>query len=341
MRENKLSKGKIPKVSRKAAGFINMIRRSTMKKQAKAISLALMAILTVSTLSACNGTNNNNASTGGTTGSTGTGTTSTATSEDDTQPIKLTVSWSTSDGLTDIPNPSSSGNNYDVLQAWHSLHPNVTLNAVTNTTDSVIAMYAAGNAPDVVRVDAWAEFPTYASRNMLLPIDSYVAADKTISLSDAFPIMDMFMWDGSKQGTGKLYGIIKDWGPDTGLFINKSCFTAAGLTVPTVGQVLSFDELATDANKMTIKASNGSIPSTVSPTGPVSSTCPAPCSHGMRCKAAHGGTTAVSISTTPPSRPFATTTSPTPKPARSPAGCTPITGGKAPPLQTTRRRLRP
>jgi multiple sugar transport system substrate-binding protein len=114
------------------------------------------------------------------------------------------------------------------------------------------AMYAAGNPPDVFRVQA-AGIPQYISRRMVKDLQQYFAASKLLKPDDLAPANNFYKSDGKKVGSGDLYGMVKDWSPDFTLYAYKKAFTDAGITVPSDTQALTYDELAALAKKVNKK----------------------------------------------------------------------------------------
>ncbi|TMC54543.1 MAG: extracellular solute-binding protein [Chloroflexi bacterium] len=114
------------------------------------------------------------------------------------------------------------------------------------------AMYAAGNPPDIFRVQA-AGIPQYISRRMLKDLQPYFANSKVLKIDDLAPANNFYKSDGKKVGTGDLYGMVKDWSPDFTLYAYKKPFAEAGVTVPSDSQPLTYDELAAIAKKVNKK----------------------------------------------------------------------------------------
>jgi len=83
------------------------------------------------------------------------------------------------------------------------------------------AMYAAGNPPDIFRVQA-AGIPQYISRRMLKDLQPYFANSKVLKIDDLAPANNFYKSDGKKVGSGDLYGMVKDWSPDFTLYAYKA-----------------------------------------------------------------------------------------------------------------------
>src|SRR6266540_4295127 len=92
------------------------------------------------------------------------------------------------------------------------------------------AMYAAGNPPDVFRVQA-AGVPQYISRKMVKNLQPYFANSKLLKPDDLAPANNFYKWDGKAIGKGDIYGMVKDWSPDYTLFAYTKAFEAAGKRV--------------------------------------------------------------------------------------------------------------
>src|SRR5438094_673422 len=114
------------------------------------------------------------------------------------------------------------------------------------------AMYAAGNPPDLFRVQA-AGVPQYISRKMVKNLQPYFAASKVLKPDDLAPSNNFYKWDGKVVGKGDLYGMVKDWSPDFTLFAYTKAFDEAGVKVPSDSAPLSYQELRALANKVNRK----------------------------------------------------------------------------------------
>jgi multiple sugar transport system substrate-binding protein len=62
-----------------------------------------------------------------------------------------------------------------------------------------------------------------------------------------------YWYAGLSVGSGKIYGMVKDWSPDMTLWINKTIFQQQGVPVPADDKRLSYQDLATMAPKLTKK----------------------------------------------------------------------------------------
>lgn len=105
------------------------------------------------------------------------------------------------------------------------------------------AMLAANNPPDVVR-DAGANVTPYlVHKGLAAELDDYIANSSLINTDDLQPINDVWRFDGSVQGAGPRYGIIKDFSLDSQFWMLSDVAEQAGLTLPTPDKPWTFDEL--------------------------------------------------------------------------------------------------
>jgi len=123
------------------------------------------------------------------------------------------------------------------------------IEVVKSDLTTLYAMWAAGNPPDIFRVQA-AGLPQYISRKMVKSLQSYFANSKLLKPEDLAPANSFYRSDGKTVGKGDLYGMVKDWSPDFTLFAYTKAFADAGVTVPSDTTPLSYDELHALAKKV-------------------------------------------------------------------------------------------
>lgn len=118
------------------------------------------------------------------------------------------------------------------------------------------AMLAANNPPDVVR-DAGANVTPYlVHKGLAAELDDYIANSSLINTDDLQPINDVWRFDGSVQGAGPRYGIIKDFSLDSQFWMLSDVAEQAGLTLPTPDKPWTFDELLENSKAMTSRSGN-------------------------------------------------------------------------------------
>src|SRR6266540_810673 len=139
------------------------------------------------------------------------------------------------------------------LKPFLDTHPNIKVEFIKNDLARFQAMVAAGNPPDVFRVQA-AGIPQLIARKLLLDLQTYFDASKLLKPADLAPANDSYKWDGTKIGQGHLYGMVKDWSPDYTIFAYTKAFSDAGVAVPSDAEPLTYQavyELGKQVNKMT------------------------------------------------------------------------------------------
>jgi len=127
------------------------------------------------------------------------------------------------------------------------------IEVVKSDLTTLYAMWAAGNPPDLFRVQA-AGVPQYISRKMVKNLQSYFANSKLLKTDDLAPANNFYKWDGKQVGKGDLYGMVKDWSPDFTLYAYTKAFDDAGVKVPSDTTPLTYDELRDLAKKVNKKA---------------------------------------------------------------------------------------
>lgn len=117
-------------------------------------------------------------------------------------------------------------------------------------TEKILTQIAGGNPVDVMFVNA-EQFYIYAKKNILLPLNEYVAKDK-MQLDKFYPkIIDKFTVDNN------FYVLPRDIAPVCVVFYNKDLFNKAGLKYPTADW--SWDDMRSMASKMQAKNADGSV----------------------------------------------------------------------------------
>src|SRR3989441_7615877 len=127
------------------------------------------------------------------------------------------------------------------------------IEVVPSDLTTLYAMYAAGNPPDLFRVQA-AGVPQYISRKMVKNLQPYFAASKVLKPDDLAPANNFYKWDGKQVGKGDLYGMVKDWSPDFTLYAYTKAFDEASVKIPSDTTPLTYDELRDLAKKVNKKS---------------------------------------------------------------------------------------
>ncbi|MFJ6376115.1 extracellular solute-binding protein [Pseudarthrobacter oxydans] len=139
----------------------------------------------------------------------------------------------------------------EVIDAWAAEHPDVPLTLIPDDPTRLNSMLAAGTPPDLIRGLGATGTANVASRGLALDLNPYVAKSTLLKESELAKINDVWRWDGSRQGAGARYGLVKDWSQDSMFWYNAEAFSQAGIPAPTVEKPLTYDQLLEYAGAMT------------------------------------------------------------------------------------------
>nr|MBA2247499.1 extracellular solute-binding protein [Chloroflexia bacterium] len=135
-----------------------------------------------------------------------------------------------------------------VLDGFAAKYPNINVSYEPVAAEYLVtiqANIAAGNVADIFMVqNEYAQ--DFMSRNVLLPIDDFMAEDGITKDMFYQPLIEAYTWQE------QLYGLPKDWSP-LGAVYDPEAFQSAGVTMPT-----TWDELRTTLQ--TLKDANGGSP---------------------------------------------------------------------------------
>jgi multiple sugar transport system substrate-binding protein len=118
------------------------------------------------------------------------------------------------------------------------------------------AMLAAGAPLDILRVQA-PQIPQLVGRKLVLDLTPFFETSKTLKMEDLAPANDYYKANSAFDiGSGKIYGMVKDWSPDMTIWIKEKHFNAAGVPVPDDSKPATYAEIAQMARKLTKKQGN-------------------------------------------------------------------------------------
>jgi len=123
----------------------------------------------------------------------------------------------------------------------------------------LMAMIAAGNAPDIIRIMAVQQLPTYVTRGLCLNIQDYVDKSTVFKTDDFLDICGAYQWDGQKTGSGPIYGFVKDWSLDQMLEVNTTLLNAKGVATPDLNTPLTYSQVCDICSKVMTKNADGSL----------------------------------------------------------------------------------
>lgn len=129
----------------------------------------------------------------------------------------------------------------------------ISLTRIDSDYTRFYAMYASGEAPDLLRVQAPA-IPQMRARDILLNMQPFFDTSDVINEEDMTGVNDYYrVADAMHVGDGDLYGMVKDWAPDTFLWVNETVFEKAGVDVPDFSSSVDASTIADLAGALTTK----------------------------------------------------------------------------------------
>ena len=141
----------------------------------------------------------------------------------------------------------------DEIAAFNEDHENINLTRIDVDMTRFFAMYASGEAPDIVRSMA-PDLPQWKARNIMLELDSFFDVSSVLKTDDLAAVNDYYRLNSPTDvGSGPRYGMAKDWAPDNLLWVNENTFAAAGVDAPDWSTPPTSDEVAETAVAVTVK----------------------------------------------------------------------------------------
>lgn len=138
----------------------------------------------------------------------------------------------------------------DQVKVFEEENPGITLEVVEADLTRFFAMYAAGNPPDLLRVQA-PSIPQYLARKMLYDLTPFFEASAVLKLEDLAPANNYYKaYSPLEIGEGPIYGMCKDFSPDFTIWVYKPLFEQAGLPVPSDTEPLTYMQIADLASKL-------------------------------------------------------------------------------------------
>ena len=141
----------------------------------------------------------------------------------------------------------------DEIAQFNEENANINLTRIDVDNTRFFAMFASGESPDLLRTQA-PDLPQYHARNIMLNLDSYFDASSVLKKDDLLQVNNYYKLNSPTDvGSGPLYGMAKDWAPDTFLWVNEAVFEAAGVDAPDWSTPPSAEEVAELARSITMK----------------------------------------------------------------------------------------
>ena len=131
----------------------------------------------------------------------------------------------------------------DMVTQFQTKYPGITIELIQTDLARFFSMYAAGEPPDLARVQA-PSIPPYLARNMLYDLTPYFQASAILKPDDLAPANKYYQAeDPLHVGSGKIYGMVKDWSPDFTVFAYKKAFADKNIPLPDDTKSLTYQEL--------------------------------------------------------------------------------------------------
>jgi multiple sugar transport system substrate-binding protein len=131
----------------------------------------------------------------------------------------------------------------DMVAQFEAKYPGITIELIQTDLTRFFSMYAAGEPPDLCRVQA-PSIPPYLARKMLMDLTPYFDASEVLNPDDLAPANNYYKAeDALHVGTGKLYGMVKDWSPDFTLFAYKKALADKNVPLPDTTKPLTYQEV--------------------------------------------------------------------------------------------------
>lgn len=137
----------------------------------------------------------------------------------------------------------------EVIKNFESKNPEINVNYVENDLTKLMVMMAGGTPPDIFRINGIG-LPYWVRKGIVKDITPYL--EKTIDMDDLFPNNDLYRFDGTTQGIGPYYGLLKDWSFDCMYNYNKIALDEAGVAYPSDDIPLTFEEFSDMINKSVV-----------------------------------------------------------------------------------------
>ncbi|MBK4348646.1 ABC transporter substrate-binding protein [Lacisediminihabitans changchengi] len=136
------------------------------------------------------------------------------------------------------------------IKDFEQKNPKIKIKFIEYDENRLNAMETAGNPPDLVRGSPSANL---FARGLAAPLDGYLAKSKVLKTADLESVNNLWRWNGKTRGTGKIYGIIKDYSPDATIWQNTANFDKAGVAPLSTSTPASWDAVLDTAKQLKAK----------------------------------------------------------------------------------------
>lgn len=129
-------------------------------------------------------------------------------------------------------------------------NPDIQIELIQEDRTRLFAMIAAGADLDLIRCIA-PVIPEFVARGLLYDLTPYFQVSTLINIDDLAEANKAY-WaeDAFHTGSGKIYGMVKDWSPELQGFINTEAFEEVGLPLPDDTTPWTWQQVAENAERL-------------------------------------------------------------------------------------------
>ncbi|HHW08406.1 MAG TPA: extracellular solute-binding protein [Firmicutes bacterium] len=159
-------------------------------------------------------------------------------------PVEITVFYSTSS--LGFPRWAQAG-----IDRFNEMHTDIQAKLVTGNTNKLLTLIASGIAPDVIHGPGDRYIAQWAFKDIIQPIDKFVARDREVTRDLVPTIVPILSWKG------QLYGLPRNWSAG-GIICDTALFAERGVDLP--DKDWTWEDLISKARKLTFDTTGDSIP---------------------------------------------------------------------------------
>ncbi len=153
-----------------------------------------------------------------------------------------------------------------IVDSWNAAHPNIQVEYqkvdAGSVHDKLVTQFAGNSAPDIIHDEA-ADIASFSRQGYLADLTPLLPADLKAAVPDS--VWKSVTVDGKIAGVPTIAQVYT-------VFVNKNALKSAGVTLPTTTAPWTWDDLATNAEKLTSGGDSGFAWGLKSPTAGLMST---------------------------------------------------------------------
>ncbi len=140
----------------------------------------------------------------------------------------------------------------DEIAQFEADNPGITVTRIDTDLALYYARVAAGNSPDIMRVQA-PMVPQMLARNIPMNLQANFETSTVLQPDDLAPANNYYKaTDAFHIGEGDIYGMTKDWSPDLTVWVNDLIFEEAGLDPLDDSEPMAYEDIADLARQLTV-----------------------------------------------------------------------------------------